>query len=235
MAVSVYLDFIPPNQIPNLAKLHIFESADQNGTFDEIEVVTPVGSTGNYITSYTTDKATSASNWFTIQWEDDKGALTDMSDPVQGGTRTLVYEIVQRVLLREPNLSEEIVVQEAEAAISDYYGVIDPYSIDPSTVSPKILSGLTNLTLARTYISRTISATATEGTKWVAGLVSLDTTSGSSKSADPVDRVKALLALANHDLGRNYTVIMLLEEIEVAGGYQQVVAQDLSRSIIEVQ
>lgn len=233
MAVSVYLDFIAPNSIPNLTKLHIYEATVKDGPFTEIEAVTPVGAMGNYITSYTTDKAASASNWFAIAWEDSKGALTDLSGGMQGGASTLVYTVTQRVLLRDPSLSEEIVVQEAEAAISDYYGVTDPYSIDPATVPPNVMSGLTYYTMARCYVSSVVTSTATTGGKWVAGLVSLDTSSSSKTSA--WDNIENLLKLANRELGKSYSMIFLLKEIEVAGGYKQVVAADISRSIIEVQ
>lgn len=230
MPVPVFLDFIPPNNIPDLTKLHIYEAPVKDGPFTEIEVVTAIGTQGSYLSSYTTELAASLTDWFVIQWEDSHGSLTPFSAAVQGGTRSLPAEILSRMMLRDAGINEAIGLQEAEAAISDYYGVTDPYTIDPATVSPKILSGLTNLALARTYITRAI--TSSEKKKWVAGLVSLDTSSGTGLSADSV---KALIALANADLGRNYSVILLLDEIEVAGGYQQIVAVDLSRSLIEVQ
>lgn len=231
MPASVYLDFVAPNEIPNLTKLHIYEAAAKDGPYSEIEVVTPVGTQGAYISSYTTNLATSVTDWFAVQWEDSKGALTALSDGVKGGTQSLVAEIVSRMLLRDSSLNEQIAVQEAEAAVSDYYSVVDPYTVDPSGVSAKILSGLTNLALARTYITKAI--TSSSKNKWVAGLVSLDTSSGSTVDANTVE---ALLKMANNDLGVNFSAILLIEEIEVAGGYtQQIVAADLSRSIIEVQ
>jgi hypothetical protein len=227
---SVFLDFIAPNGTPDLTKLHIFESPSKDGAYTLIETVTAIGTQGNYISSYTTDDATSATDWFVIQWEDSKGAKTPFSAAVQGGTRSLVSEIVARMLLRDSALNEAIAVQEAEAAVSDYFNILDPYSIDPSTVSPRILSGLMNLALARTYISRVI--TTSDKSKWVAGLVSLDTSSGQGLTAASV---KALIDLANRDLGRSFSIKLLLEEIEVAGGFRQIVGWDITRSIIEVQ
>lgn len=229
MPVSVHLDFIAPNQIPDLTKLHILEGPSKDGPFNEIEIVNGVGAQGAYLSSYTTELATNKTDWFVIQWEDAKGAVTPLSAAVQGGTQSLVAEIVSRMLLREPTLDEAIALQEAEAAVSDYYNTIDPYSIDPSTVSPRIKSGLTNYALARSYITKAI--TQADRKQWVAGLVSLNTASGSAITPDVV---KALLDLANRDLGRSMSFKLVLKEIEVAGGFTQIVAQDISRSIIEV-
>jgi hypothetical protein len=234
MAASVYLDFIAPNEIPDLVALHIFEAANSAGPFNEIEVVTAIGTQGSYITSYTTDKALATTDWFTIQWRNSKGALTDMSMPVQGGSQSLVAEIVSRALLRDPSLNEAIVAQEAEIAVSEYYGTQDPLSIPVQGVPLKTLSGLTYFTMARSYVAKASSTTTTAGGKWVAGLVSLDTSS-SSKTTNAWDNIEALLRIANRELGRSYSVILLLEEIEVAGRYKQLVAADLSRNIIEVQ
>lgn len=232
---SVFLDFVPPNDIPNLVSLYILEATTKDGPFNEIEEVTEIGTSGNYITTYTTENATSKTNWFAIFWEDDKGAQTPYSAAVQGGTRTLVAEIVSRVLLRDPSINEAIATQEAEAAISDYYGVLDPYSIDPETVPPNVISGMTYYTMARCYISSAVSTStaATAGGKWVAGLVSLDTSS-SSKATSIWDNIENLLRVANRELGRSYSIVALMEEITVAGGYRRVVGADLSRLIIEV-
>lgn len=230
MPVPVFIDFIAPNEMPNLVKLHIFEAAAKTGPFTEIETLTSIGVQGSYISSYTTALATSKTDWFAIQWEDDKGALTPMSAAVQGGIRSLVAEITSRIMLRDSSVNEEVAVQEAEAVVADYFGVLDPYSVDPATVSPKIKSGLSNLALARSYITKAI--TSSQSNKWVAGLVSLDSSSGKGVTTDVV---KSLIELANYDLGRNFSIVLMLKELEVAGGNKQIVAADLSRSIIEVQ
>jgi hypothetical protein len=230
MPVPVFLDFIPPNDIPDLTELHILEGPTVSGPFSEIEVVTSIGTAGNYISSHTTPNALSNTDWFVIQWKNAAGVFTPTSAAVKGGTRSLVAEIVSRAMLRDATINEEVAVQEAEAAISDYYNTIDPYSINVLTVSPKIKSGLTNLTLARSYITKAI--TTSNKNKWVAGLVSLDNSSGSAGIS--TQTVQALIDLANKDLGRSLSFKLLLEEVEVAGGFKQIVAADLSRTIIEI-
>lgn len=215
MAVSVYLDFVPPNHIPNMTSLHIFESAAKTGPFQEIEEVTAVGTQGSYITSYTTDKATSASDWFAIQWEDGKGALTDMSSPVKGGTQTVVGEVVTRVMQRDPFANEEVVTQEAEAIICKYFGVTDPY--DPALVATyQELNGLTYLTLAFTYLSTSVTQGAGAVESATVGLVTLR--SGTSTATKTVD-IGQLLELAANYLGVGGSRVMQIEEIlHVYGG-----------------
>lgn len=227
---TVSLDFIPPIE-PDIVALHIYEAPAQNGPFSEIERTTAVGTAPNYITRYVSALAVNAIDWFAIAWENSAGEVSPLSAAVMGGTSTLVGVIVQRMLLRDSSLDEAVAAQEAEAAISDYYNVVDTTTLDPSTISPKILSGLTNLALARSYISKQI--TQTTGTKWAAGIVSMDTTNAvSTKSAEAI---KALIDLANRDLGRNFSVILLIEEVAVAGGMKQLQGVDLSRSIYEIQ
>jgi hypothetical protein len=229
MPATVRLDFIRPD-IPGLVALHIYEASAPDGTFTEIERVTAIGTYPNYISEYTTTAASSVDDYFTTAWEHAGGSVTPQSAPVKGNTTALVVQIVNRMMLRDPSLDEVIAGQEAEAAISDYYNVLDPYSVDPTTVSPQKMSGLTNLALARAYLSRTI--TSSQANKWAAGIVSMDTSSGSSQSTDTI---KKLIDLANYDLGLNYSIVLLMQEVEVAGGYKRLVAADLSRSIIEVQ
>lgn len=232
---SVPLDFIPPSD-PNIAALRIYEAPAQSGPFTMIERTTLIGTAPNYITRYTTDLAVSSTGWFAIAWEDDSGLVGEMSQAIQGGTSTLVQRLIDRVALRDASLDERIVAQEAEAVISDYFGVLDPYTIDPATVSPKIMSGLTMLAMARSMIARTLTTTASSADKWTAGIVSMDKSTSSGSSSNVADTIEKLLDLANKQLGRNYSVILLMEEIAVADGrYAQLVAADLSRSIIEVQ
>lgn len=233
MAV-VPLKFIPPVE-DNIVALRIYEAATKDGPFNQIERTTAIGTAPNYIDEYETTLAASGTDWFTIAWEDDKGFTSPLSQPVQGGTDTLVGILVARIMLRDSTINEIIAAQEAEAAISEYFGVDDPFSISAASVSPRILSGLTSLALARSYITKAITSTTTANAKWTAGIVSMDNSQSSSSSSNLTDTVKSLLEIANRDLGRNYSVILLMEEIQVAGGFRQIVAADLSRSIIEVQ
>lgn len=227
---TVSLDFIPPSD-PDIVAMHIYEATAQDGPYAEIERVTAVGTYPDYITRYVTRVAANGIDWFAIAWENAAGQVSELSAGVQGGTSTLVGIIVQRMLLRDSSLDETIAAQEAEAAISDYFAVVDTSTIDPTTVSPKILSGLTNLALARSYITKQITSSATN--KWVAGIVSMD--NSSSNSAKSTETIKALIDLANRDLGRNFSVILLLKEVAVAGGMKQLKSVDLSRLLMEIQ
>lgn len=224
---TVTLDFIPPSD-PDIVALRIYESIAQDGPYGQIERVTAVGVTPDYITRYVTTVAVNGADWFAIAWENSAGQISELSAGVKGGTSTLVGIIVQRMLLRDPSLDEAIAAQEAEAAISDYYGVVDTTTIDSTTVSPKILSGLTNLALARSYITKQI--TSSQANKWSAGIVSMDQSSSTTKSAETV---KALIELANHDLGRGYSVVLLMKEISIAGGYGRLVGVDLTRTTVD--
>jgi len=220
MAVSVALEFIPPDE-PDLLALHVYESPAPDGNFIEIDVTQAIGSFPNWITRYTTDNATVVTDWFAIAWENQANALGDLSAPMQGGTTSLVSEIVNRVMLRDPTLNPIIVGQEAETAISEYYNVTDPYSIDLATVTPRQMSGLTYYTMARCYIIR-VSTMASTGAanKWTTGLVSMDSSVTAKSATAPWDNIENLMKLANIELGRNYSVILLAEEIGVAGGYK---------------
>lgn len=230
---KVLLDFLPPTE-NNIAALHIWEGTAPDAVFTEIERTTAVGTYPSYITRYTTAKAASKTDWFAIQWEDSNGLLSEISSPIQGGTTTLVQTLVDRVALRDPSLNENVVAQEAEAAISSFFGVLDPYGIDPTSVSPATLSGLTLLVLARTYLFTSVSATTSNVQKFTAGLVSIDAGSSSSSSGGGLKNLQEIMDLANRMLGRNYSIIGVLAELPVADGVKQIVAADLSRTIIEV-
>lgn len=231
MAVSVALEFIPPDE-PDLFALHVYESPDMAGPFSEIDVTQAVGTYPNYITRYTTQAATAITDWFAIAWENTANVVGELSASMQGGTSTLVSEIVNRVMLRDSTLNPIIVGQEAEIAVAEYFSTNDPLSISPDQASPQVMGGLTYYTMARSYISSAVSSSTTTGGKWVAGLVSLDTSSSSKSSV--WDNIENLLRAANRELGKSYSLKLLLAEIEVAGGYKQIVAADLSRMIIEV-
>lgn len=226
---KLILDFLPPTD-PDIVKLHVYESLTQTGSYAEIEFTTSVGTYPNYISRYIVQNAGSVTHWFAIAWEDAAGIVSDLSEPIQGGTTTLVQILINRLMLRDSSLNENIVAQEAEASISEYFGVDDPLSVDPA-VSPRVLSGLTFMALARVYIARMV--TASQANKWAAGIVSMDTSSGTNISWDNIDR---LIAMANKELGRNYSAILLLEEVKVAGGtMQQLKVHDASRMMIELQ
>jgi hypothetical protein len=222
------LNFLPPLE-PNIVKLHVYESPTQAGSFAEIEFSTDVGVYPNYISRYTVQNANSATDWFAIAWEDSDGIVSDLSEPIQGGTTTLVQILIDRLMLRDASLNENIAAQEAEAAIAEYYNVIDPLTVDPA-ISPRILSGLTFMALARAYIARMV--TASQANKWSAGIVSMDVSTATKTSWDNIDR---LIEMANKELGRNYSTILLLKEVEVASGMLQLKSVDVSRSIIEVE
>src|SRR5262245_35971053 len=101
---SVRLDFTPPG-IPDVIELHVEEAPDSGGPFVQIDTADS-GTYPNYISSYTTQLATSTTYWFRIRWETLQGVFTPYSAPLQGGTKTLVQEIVDRVMLRNPSLNE---------------------------------------------------------------------------------------------------------------------------------
>lgn len=214
MAVSVHLDFVPPN-VPDLTDLKIYESASKDGPWALIETVTPVGSFGAYLSSYTTDVATSTSNWFAVEWVDSKGAVSQRSNAVQGSTLSLVAEITDRVLLRDPTIPEQVALEETEAAIEGYYGV-DPYTVDRTQVSYTVKSGLTFLALARSYISTLVQTVAGSADSYTAGLVAQSSGSSSATSVD-WKLIDGLVRQANALLGKSFSTIMLLKDIEVAG------------------
>jgi hypothetical protein len=222
---SVYLDLVPPNDIPDLTTLHIYEAVAFDGPFAEIEVVTPVGDQGSYLSEYTTELAASIDNWFSVQWEDANGALTEMSEAIQGSAASVIMQIVERVKLRLPSVNEQIAYQEAQAVVEEIMGVTNP---DPSTITYKKISGMTLFTLARILISD-ISFSA-GGESWTAGLVSMKASTTAAKH-DP----DALLVIAARMLGISTSRIVQMCPPEIAGGLSQIVSADISRLQIEVE
>jgi hypothetical protein len=184
--VSQYLNFLPPSA-PNIDALLIYEGPTSAGPFALIETTTNVGSPPNYITEYTTDNATSHTNYFVIQWRDDDGNLGEPSAPIKGNTQTVVAEVVERVLLRSPNLDERIVVQEAEAII-EYVFNKNPYEVSIDEVTYTQLAAMTDLALVySTFTTQTIAQASTSSVaSYTAGLVSEKsgdvTQSGSAQS-----------------------------------------------------
>lgn len=199
---SVFLEFVPPTR-DGVVKLYIYEAPSATGILTMIEEVDEIGAFPAYISAYTTDLATSKDDWFAIQWEDDKGAKTDISMRVQGGTQTLVGKVTDRVLQRDPSLSEVVVVQEVEGAIAEFYGdSIDPYSINPADVGYKTLSGIVYLALARSYI---FAEAVDSGGGWSVGMVSMRSTS--------TKNIQALIDLANSQLGTGTSVVLQMASI----------------------
>lgn len=229
---SVPLRFLAP-QDDDIAALRIYESPTEAGAFTMIERTTAIGTFPNYINEYITTFASNVSDWFAIAWEDTAGVIGDMSIPIQGSTQTLVFMIVDRVKLRDSSLDERIVAQEAEAAISSYFNVLNPFDVDPATVSPRVMSGLTMLTLARAMLTRLFTSTTTAN-KWAAGILSMDTSA--TKTTTQADTIQKLIDIANRELGLNYSVILLVEEIGTGGdlGLKTLKVDDVSRTMIEL-
>lgn len=175
---SVYLRFIPPDR-DDLVKLHIFEAPDLTSALQEIEIVENIGVYPDYINEYTTTNAVNTTDYFAIQWEDDKGAFTDMSSRIQGGTSTLIGILTERVMLRDPDLDENIVLQETEAVVSYILRVSDPYSVDPTTLSSLWINSLADLALIAT-LYLTATQTTARGQDYTAGMISERTTADSN-------------------------------------------------------
>lgn len=227
---SVHLKFEPPDST-GLTTLIIFESSEKEGVYSEIERVTDVGTFPNYLDEYTTNKATAVEYWFAIQWEDSKGATTEVSAPVQGNSSTPVGDIVSRVELRDPSLTHAIVVQEAEAALER---VLPPGTdvYDPSiSLTYRQLRGLTNLTLAMCYM---VSMAQTATGDFTAGLVAMKSSDTAIKSR--VDSIQRLVKSANSDLGLSFSMIAYLQELDIPGTLISNASQfDQSRLIYELR
>lgn len=194
------LRFSPPEQ-SGIVALHIYESPTAAGPYNEIERVTAVGSYPGYIDSYVTAQAASASDWFAIAWEEGGGVVGQMSVGVQGGTQTLVGEVIERVLQRDGSIDENVARQEAEAAIEQWAGsTFDPYSTDYD-VSYTQLNGLVYLTMARCYIFSSASGATESATL---GMVSMRSSSTTASNAN----TDALINLANLALGLNTSRVL---------------------------
>jgi hypothetical protein len=229
MPASVPIQFAPPNDTPNLVKLHILEASSSAGPFVNIDSTVEIGTYPDYISEFTTDLATQGNYWFAIQWEDSKGALSPVSEPVQGGTTTLISEIVNRVMLRRPSADELVVSQEAEAAIDDYFHTTNP---DPALVPSRVKSGLTYAVLARVQLSDIAAATSSSGASFTAGLVSMKSDSSNTSNLSDVE---AMLKLASRYLGMTYARVAQMCIPEIAHGYAKPVMADISRLRIDVE
>jgi hypothetical protein len=208
---SVRLDFIPPQE-QGIVKLEIWESPTKDGTYTKIEDVLGVGSYPTYITYYTTDNATSGTHWFRIRWEDSGGALSEFSEPVQGGQTSLVKTLVDRTLLRNPSLDERVVAQTAEFIIQVVMDTDNPY--DPTLQpTPAQLEGMTMYCVGYSMMSSTASS-ASAGESYTAGLISQKSETSSSKavSGQPWD---VFLDQAAILLGFSKSFVMQMKTLDV--------------------
>lgn len=226
---SVRLEFGPPES-EGVTKLYIYEAPSASGPWNQIEVVTEVGTYPDYIGEYTTDEASSTSGWFRIAWEDNKGGISGYSLPIQGGTTTLVWRISSRVLLRDSSLHENVVIQTAEWVISKVMKTEDPYDVGLAPTLDQ-MEGMTLLTLARSILHSL--ATESSDESYTAGLVSQK--SGSSAAGNRKDLVDYLIAQANELMGLNLTSVMLLADIDPTGlGSESSISYDQSRQAITI-
>lgn len=226
---AVPLDFVSPS-IPDLVSLEIWEGDDPDGLFDLIETVTEIGSYPNYISEYTTDDAVDASDWFRIRWVDSKGAATGFSQAVQGNTTNLVKQLVDRIQLRAPSVSEAVAVQVAEFVISSVMHTESPY--DPAlTPTLQQLEGMTLLGVARSLIHE-FAISAGSSSSWTAGLVSMKADSSMGVNDKLIDY---LLDQAGLALGLGRAIIAQMAIPPIAGGMSEIVVADISRLLIEVE
>ena len=205
---SVTLDFVPPID-PDIVALRIYEAVAAEGPFNEIERTTSVGTAPNYITRYTTTQATDVQNWFTIAWENADAVISPMSQPIQGGTESLVSEVAQRVMQRDPSISEAIAVQEAEATVEMIVGG-DPYATDVELTYNQ-LAGATYLTLARIYMF-TSATTQTSTEDYTAGIVS-EKSGSSSSTGGGRNAIADLLRMASASLGLGGSRVAQMAEL----------------------
>jgi hypothetical protein len=224
---SVRINFVQPDS-EGLTRLLIYESGSKDGIYTLIEAVENIGEFPDYISYYTTDQAANAFDWFVIEWEDDKGARSPRSNPIQGNTTTTPGEVAGRVLMRDMSIDEKIAVQESEIVICDYFMVDDPYMVDPVTVTYKEWGGLTYLALARVYITDLLVGASVQG--YTAGIVAQQ----QGSAAKSLGNIKDLIALANELLGRNYSVVMQIEEFDPVTGFGLPVEIDQTRLLVEL-
>lgn len=216
---SVHLRFSAPAR-EDLTKLRIFEAASPAGPWiTPIEILDLVAAGKvfpDYLSEYTTDDAANTTDWFAIQWEDAGGARTEISNAMQGGTTTMVGEIIDLVAERDHTLDEQTVRQETEFAIESYFGK-DPYTVDTDTTNYRIRIGLARIVQARSMLNR-LAATSSSGTSsgWTAGLVSMKSGSDSQSASEGL--IRWLLQEAGNLLGWNYARVAQMATVVIAGG-----------------
>lgn len=222
MSVSVALEFALPGQ-PDIQSISIYESDVPEGPFALIETISDVGTYPGYINNYTTEMATSVDYWFAISWMDEKGAVSELSQPVKGNTQSIVSIITERVMQRGITAIESVVIQEAEAVAEAYFGM-NPYEV-PLPVSYSVLSGLTYMTMARSLVSQIVSSSSGSVQSWTAGLVSMK--SGDNTTIQ--QEFDWLVGLASNLLGINVSRIAQMICPEIAGGLAHITNLDISR------
>lgn len=207
---AVRLDFSPPQE-PDVVALRIYESATKDGVYAQIERTTAVGVYPDYISYYTTLLATAANDWFRIAWETTGGVVGPQTPAVQGGTMSPLAVIVQRVMLRDASLDENIVTQSAEFVISQVKNTENP--ADPGLIlTIKEREAITLLTLARASIQTFILSSESES--YTAGLVSQKSDLGKN---DLEKMIGYLTKEANRLLGISNSFVMVLEDIDPTG------------------
>lgn len=226
---SVRIDFEQPTD-EGLVALRIFEAPAANGPFTQIQRVTVIGAYPEYISYFTTAAAVNPNAWFTIQWEDAGGALSAMSNPFQGGTTSLIGDLVERVRQRDPSIKEVIARQEVEALLEAYFNK-DPYTVtlDGNPRKYRILNGVTLMALARSYIST--FSTGGEYDKWTAGLVSVQSGKNASISFRDVAR---LFQEGIGLMGYNRATVARMVGLPIAGGVSERISEDTTRLLLSV-
>ena len=205
---SVELNFIAPD-VPDLDKLLVFEATTADGPFIQVAELDGVGTYPDYIDHYSVENVNSVDDWFTIQWITVDGVKSEMSVPIKGDSETLVGIVAGRVRQRDRSLSYAVIVQEAEVAVERYFGQ-NPYSIDPTDVSYRVLNGLTYLALARTLTVNQSQGTADRVT---IGLTTVASSSGAQVSQKAIDE---LLDLARGELGLDSSLVLQMAELDNA-------------------
>lgn len=224
---------INPYQAPGAASVQVYESATPEGPWTLIDTLA-AGEYPNYLTRVDTNLAASAADWFAVQWIAADGAdLTPLSPSMRAQSSSLVQMLVDRVRQRDSSLDEDVVTQEAEGAIETFLGK-NPYEADfyldlPSSERYSTLNGLTYLIMARSMIDRLIKTSSV--TKATIGLVSMQ----SGDTSTSVKNIEALIDLANGLLNKSYSLVMLLEDIQIGNSIQGVTWRDQSRLVLETE
>lgn len=169
---NIPLKFVPPAE-DNIVALRIYESAQPDQNFIQIERVTTIGTFPNYIDEYTSTFGASLNDYFAIQWEDSDGNVSPLSASIKGGTRTLIGEIVERVKRRDEfKVFDEVVIAQEAEAIVNYVYKVDPYSILLDSVPYYKLSALVDLTMVSILSTNLMSHVSSSSTDYTAGMIS---------------------------------------------------------------
>lgn len=225
---SVHLDFTPPDQ-EDLDQLVIYESVSPDGPWASIEIIDDIGEYPDYISEYTTAEANATSNYFAIDWIDTNGANVGLSNAIQGGTETLIGEIIHRVLRRDPELDEVVVSQEAKVVMDEVFRDVPDPTIE--NTSSKVLSAVTLLTMARVYEMSLIEDSGNGG--WVSGLVSIrNDPAALDNKLKAIDR---MVQQALRELGWGGSRVAQILMPPIINGLSEIVSADISRLQIEVE